>query len=495
MNPIRKNIIANFIGSSWIALMNLIFIPIYIDFIGIEAYGLIGFYTILLAIFSVLDMGLSTTVNRELARCVAFEDQAEQKANLVRTLEVIYWIIGGVICLIVLSLSGFIANKWIEGIFLSPKEIQQSVMIMGLVIAVQWPLSFYQGGLIGLEDQVLLNKVSASLATIRSGGAVLILWLHSPTIQAFFIWQIITSIFEVILLAVFLWKRINPLHQPRFQINILKNIWRFAAGISGITLVTLLLTNSDKIILSKMLPLEKFGYYSFAFSVAGVIYRVTNPIFTALFPNFSKLVAMEDRQRLTLQYSLGCQLVSVIIFPLAFFIAFFSKTILLLWTRDPTIVENTYILLTFLVIGTALNGLMYIPYAIELAHGWTKLTFYKNLIALVVLVPLMVILVRRYQAIGAAIIWIILNGSYVLFEPIIITRRFLKNEVRTWYIYDVGFPLVASLAVVGIGYWLIDGKPLSVYMMGSLAAVLGFAIIAAILSASQVRGLIFSKIR
>jgi len=44
MSQLKLNIIANYTGKAWTALMSLAFIPLYIKFIGIEAYGLIGFF-------------------------------------------------------------------------------------------------------------------------------------------------------------------------------------------------------------------------------------------------------------------------------------------------------------------------------------------------------------------------------------------------------------------------------------------------------------------
>ena len=71
--------------------MSLVFVPLYIKFMGIESYGLVGIFASLFALFGLLDMGLSTTLNRELARLSAVPDRAGEMRNLVRTLEIIYW--------------------------------------------------------------------------------------------------------------------------------------------------------------------------------------------------------------------------------------------------------------------------------------------------------------------------------------------------------------------------------------------------------------------
>lgn len=45
----KRNLIANYLGQSWTALMGLAFIPLYIKYLGIEAYGLIGLFALLQA--------------------------------------------------------------------------------------------------------------------------------------------------------------------------------------------------------------------------------------------------------------------------------------------------------------------------------------------------------------------------------------------------------------------------------------------------------------
>jgi hypothetical protein len=48
-------------------------------------------------------------------------------------------------------------------------------------------------GLMGLQRQVLLNAINMVANTLRGIGAVLLLWLVSLTIQAYFLWQIVAA--------------------------------------------------------------------------------------------------------------------------------------------------------------------------------------------------------------------------------------------------------------------------------------------------------------
>ena len=62
-------------------------------------------------------------------------------------------------------------------------------------------------------------------------------------------------------------------------------------------------------------------------------------------------------------------------------------------------------MLSFLVIGMALHGILTMPYALQLANGWTRLTIGTNVVAIVVLAPALVLLAKLYGGIGAAVVW------------------------------------------------------------------------------------------
>jgi hypothetical protein len=55
---LKKNVIANYFGIGWQALMGVAFVPLYIKYLGMEAYGLIGIFAILQAWLVLLDMGM-----------------------------------------------------------------------------------------------------------------------------------------------------------------------------------------------------------------------------------------------------------------------------------------------------------------------------------------------------------------------------------------------------------------------------------------------------
>jgi O-antigen/teichoic acid export membrane protein len=452
MSGIKRNIAANFAGSAWAALMSFLFIPFYIRFLGIEAYGLVGVFAILQTVLALLDLGSSTSLNRELARLSVKQQNALEMRDTVRTIEIPYWALALFIGVILLLTTPFLSSHWLKLDRLSPNTATQALSLMSLAVAIQLPSSLYAGGLMGLQRQLHYNMILVFIATFRNVGAVLALWLISPTIQAFFVWQCITALLQTLILGTFLWRSLpKASNRPKFKIHFLARLWRFTAGVGGISIFAVILTQLDKILLSRILPLDLFGYYILAGTVASSLGRVAGPIFNALYPRFSQLVAMGDLDELTLTYHKASQLMSVLVFPLVMIVAFFSQEILILWTQDTQLAESASLLLSFLMVGSALNAQMHVPYALQLAYGWTSLALYTNLVAVLVLGPMIYAMTSLYGPVGASAVWVILNTGYILISIQIMHRRLLPDQKWRWYKADIGKPLliVISIAVLG----------------------------------------------
>ena len=114
MSLLKLNLAANFVGKGWAALMGIIFVPLFIEFMGIESYGLVGFFTMLQATLVLLDLGLTTTLNREIARYSALDEKSQHIRDLVRTLELVYWGLAICIGVLIFILAPFIATGWIR---------------------------------------------------------------------------------------------------------------------------------------------------------------------------------------------------------------------------------------------------------------------------------------------------------------------------------------------------------------------------------------------
>ena len=388
MASIKINIAANFVGRIWSTFIGIIFVPIYIRFIGIEAYGLIGVFTTIQAILGLLDAGLSTTLNRELAKNGGTGEDKQYAVNLVFTMERIYLFIALATGILLIISSWFFASNWVNAEALDKSTVTLAFILMAINFTCQFPGSLYQGGLMGLQKQVPLNIILGGVSTIKAGGAILILWLISPTINAFLCWQILLSLIQLFFLRGVLLKSLPLSAIPaHFDRSTIKTAGRYAAGIMGISALTILLTQSDKIILSNLIKLTEFGYYALAATISGALAMVLFPVISAVFPRLTELVSKKNNEELVRLFHLSSQLVSFIIIPLGISLFIFSDDIILAWTRNLVLAQQAGPILKFLIIGSTINSLMTIPYQYTLSIGWLRFGINITLVALLFFLP------------------------------------------------------------------------------------------------------------
>jgi O-antigen/teichoic acid export membrane protein len=452
-----QNIAANFFGRGWGALLSIVLTPIYIELLGIEAYGLVGFFITLQAMLGVLDMGLGAAATREAAVFSGQTDGVRETRNLMRTLEWIYWGVASVIALVICLLASPIAHYWVNPQTLQPAEVRTAIMLMACVFGAQWPTSLYGGVLMGLQMQTSANILQATFATLRALGAVLVIQM-SPSVVSFFQWQVFVSIVQTIATAAYVWKQVPaPDHKPRFDVRLLHQIKRFAAEMSGMTLMATAFMQLDKLVLSRVLTLEHFGYYFAAVTAASGLYIIISPIFAALFPRFSQLLGRGEEASIRLLYDRASQLMAAAALPAMAVMVFFAEDLLMLWTRDPQTAENGATVLALLAIGNTLNGLMNVPYALQLASGKATLVLKANAVLMLVSVPAIIVLAYTLGGTGAAIAWVGYTLAFWIANAVIVGKGFAYLDRKSWLWSGHIRPAAVALLVAAAGYGVRQG--------------------------------------
>lgn len=494
MSLVRRNIVANMLGKGISALFTLIFVPLHLKYLGVEAYGLVGFYATMQTMFLLVDMGFSGAFTREIARLSVSADKAEVMRDLCRTFEVGFLIIGSIAAVLAVALSQTIASHWVHPENLSSSSIATAIGLMGVSIGLQFPFMIYQGGLLGLQRQSTLSGLNIVAGLLRGLGGLLVLMYLDSSINAFFGWQILVSIFQFFSGRFFVWRSLPRSEKLcRFNFGLVIPLWRFAAGMAGIAVCSVVLMQADKLILSRMITLERFGYYSLASMAAGIPFMLAAPINNAVYPRLTQLVALKQVSELALFYHRACQIMAVLVIPAGLFLVVFSKEFMLLWTGNPTVAQNTYQLISILAAGSTLLAIMYIPYALQLAFSWTKLALYFNISSIIILIPSMIWLTKMYGALGACFVWLILNAAYVLGMIQLMHKRVLPNEKLAWYRDDLGKPLSAVLLIMIISKHIIDPAMPKLVLAFLLILTLLISTFGAAMSAPLIRLMVLAR--
>jgi O-antigen/teichoic acid export membrane protein len=445
---LRTNILSNYAGQIWMAAMGVLFLPQYIHILGMEAFGFVGLMLSFQAILQLFDFGIGSATNRELSRRVHDPALADGTRDLVRTSEIIIWLLMVAAALLIWIFSGLMVDHWLHLQSIGRGDANRDVTIMGIAIALYWPSLFYANCLSGLERQPTLNLINVLFTTLRYAGVLpVLLWL-SPSIKAFLWWYAAVGAGQSVATAVAVWRTLpKGTRFARWRIEELHGSRHFAGGLFSVSILALGVSQVDRLILASLRPLEDLGQYTLALSVASGLGRMVQPMFNALYPRFSRLVARHDVTTLRELYHLSSQYLAVVIASVATILIVFAHGVLLLWTGDAILANKVAPPLSMLVAGYALNGLMNIPYAMQLAHGWTRLAVGLNAASLFLGIPLCVWAVQRYGITGATLPWLFANLASVVIGIPLMHRRLLRSEMAAWYLRDNLPPILVAMVV------------------------------------------------
>jgi O-antigen/teichoic acid export membrane protein len=446
---LARNTVANVAGTFWSIAVGLLCVPMFIRLLGAEGFGLVGVFLTLQGIIAIFDLGVGPTLNRELARLEAIDGEGTH--DLVFTLQAIYWIVALAIGAVIFVLAPLVAAHWVHPQSLSVTEVRFCIRMMGVALALQFPFVFYQCGMLGLQRHVQFNAFSAVIATLRAPGILLLLWLGGASPRMFFAGQILVSAAATAGAALLLWRSLPAGGSAAFRRELLGRHWRFGAAWSASSLANLALLQGDKIILSAMLPLGAFGYYTMAQRLVSGLYAIVVAVDGAIFPRFSAAAALDDEADLARSYHHGAQLMAVLLMPVATVAAFFSREILRVWTGDAAAVEQTHTVLTLLVAGMLLHGIYHAPYYLQVAHDRWRLIAQTNTGLLLTILPAYVVMAKLYGALGAAAVWVILNIGYLTTVPRM-HRTLLTTELRRWLAGDVLLPLAGAAGITAAAH-------------------------------------------
>ncbi|MBK6700299.1 MAG: oligosaccharide flippase family protein [Saprospiraceae bacterium] len=447
-------------------------------YLGVEQYGLIGFYASLQSIFLLLDLGMSSTITQEIAKENESLEKKHRIVNLTFTLECIYWTLSIIAFLVLFLLANFLAKTWFIDSNLSQEKIAYCVQLMSVLLFFRLPLGLYIGAMTGLQHQSILNYFSLTVELLKFISILLSFIYFNGDIVSFLIIQICFSILLIFGLRIFVWMKINMLKlKAMWSYFLLQDVRKFSLGVAGITIASIILTQADKFILVNFISLKDFGYYTLAFSIASIPSKIVGTIATVFYPKLVKQFSINNLKELSRVYHEGCQFISILIIPISIIVIFFTPEILNLWFLDIHLVHELVFLVRIFIIGFLFNGFMTMPYYLQLSIQWTKLSFYKNMVAFVLLVPLVYWLAIHYGIYGAAWFWLILNLLYIFIEIPIMHKVILPLEMKVWYWEDILLPIILVLSLDIIFYKLLNYSIISnIIIIASICLLVLFQI-------------------
>lgn len=451
---LKKNIFANYASQIYLTLIGIVMVPLYIKYMGAEAYGLVGFFAMLQTWFNLLDMGLTPTMTRETARFHGGSTDAFSYRRFVRVLEHIFLIVALIGGAGIVAASAYIAHDWLQASQLPVAEVQTAVQLMAMIIAMRWMCGLYRGAISGSERLVWLGGYNSIIATLRFVAVLPVLMFVGATPTIFFSFQFGVAVIEFVGLLFYAYCLLPSIPAEKrlpWDWTPLKPTLKFSLTIAFTSSVWILVTQTDKLVLSKLLPLADYGYFTLAVLVASVVMVISGPISGAIMPRMAKLDACGDHHGLIRVYRQATQLVAVIAGAASVTVAYCAEPLLWAWTGNTALAHQAAPILILYAIGNGIMAVSAFPYYLQYAKGDMRLHLIGNAVFVVLLIPSIIWAASHYGGVGAGYVWLVMNlFSFVAWLPIV-HRKFAPGLNVKWYFQDV---LVIFFAAVIAGYGL-----------------------------------------
>ncbi|ENM3874180.1 TPA: lipopolysaccharide biosynthesis protein [Vibrio cholerae] len=428
------------------AVLPLLFIPLIIGEVGIQQYGLISFMLLMMSFLGLLDAGISGGMVRVLS--ISKTNIEEFTAALKLWLNVFLFIIGISVLIFFLFVVGadFLASSWLEA-DLSLSLMNQSLIMIGVILSLTFLKGFLTSKLVGFEKQVQLSVWQVVITSCQYIIPYYILKIYGSDVDVY-LTAVAFFCFIDCLVMYFLGfyysksiskklfsyeeKVITNSDISRYQfLGFVKN----CIHLSGLTIIWTVSTQIDKLVLSKYVSIETFSYYQIAAQVALSVNLVIMPINQFLMPRLASLYSSGD----FLNYS------GLIIRFFTFFVIFFAlftpmyfpfgKYILSFWLGDIALTENVSVYLKWLIFSAVIQSFSNFIFLFYYSTNRLNQQFYAYLVYSFITIPGSVFIVIKYGAEVCAIFSLV---SSILFFTvwglITLNSYFEKPQLKIFFL-------------------------------------------------------------
>ncbi|MDY7559573.1 oligosaccharide flippase family protein [Pseudomonas sp. 10B1] len=443
-----RNTTLSYVGQAYALLVGILIMPFYLGHLGAEAYGLIGFFSVMQAWLQLLDAGLSPSLVRAVAHQQGLANQEHSAGHLLRSFEIMFLPMAVICTSAIYAASPWIAAKWLNAQTLDLETLISCISMMGVIIALRLYATLYKSGIQGLEQHAWLNIANVIIATLRYFGGLVLVSTLSQDPRDFFEFQIMVGLIEALIFGARAYQQIPAPHFfSGFNWSLVKPIIPFAASMSLTTVLWIVLTQMDKVLLSEMLLLKEYGYFSLVALITTGILMLANPLAQTLLPRLTVLVA-EGREGDMHTLFLGAsRFVCTLLFPLAAVIGFHAESLIFAWTGDPVAAHWSRSILLWYALGSAIMAASSFQFYLQYAYAKLHLHVWYSVVSAIVTVPAMVLAIHYQGAYGAALAWFGLRLVSFFVWPSIVHNRFAPGVHGLWVHDIVRITLMTAIGI------------------------------------------------
>jgi len=401
---LARNTFYNLLGYVLPLPVAVVIIPLLIEGMGTERFGVLSIAWIVIGYFGLLDMGIGRATTKFVAEDIARGEQRKLRELVLVSLALLsgFGLLGG---LLLALLAGVITT----GLLNIPENLLRETQNAFYLLAVSIPIVLLTAGVRGvLEAQQrfgVINavKIPSSLATFIVPFLVL---SFSNSLYPIVGMLVITRAVALIFYLYICWKGL-PLAGGGISLkkHYFGRLLRFGGWLSVSNIIAPLLGNMDRFFIGSILTMTAVTWYVTPYDMINKLFIFPIGMLGVIFPAFSVYAAVST-ESLIILHRRAVNYILIAMTPIVLMTIVLAGPFLHIWLGDEFALRSTLVL-QILGAGVLFSSVARVPYNALQAMGRPDLTAKIFLIELPFYLAFLFILTKSFGIVGVAILWLV----------------------------------------------------------------------------------------
>jgi O-antigen/teichoic acid export membrane protein len=380
--------------------LSLALIPIYLKLLGPNQWGVVAICMAIQGFMGLLDAGLGQIMPRDIARAAG---EREAEARVFRVFSRAYMALG----LFGLVVGQFAVPWLIAHWFSQAQGVGDETDLALRLVLVQFLFQFANGAHTGywngLQAQKLANFRQCAFGTVKHVGALALVYFWRADALAYLMSFALVSALEWWVNRRTMRRDLGEFYDGVVSVDDFRVLAREAGVLALGVLIGMLVSQVDRIVLSRSVDVASFGRYVIVANLGLAFMQLQYPLMRAFFPRIVRTDASGSGSSLR-QLGLGVLLLCVL--PCAL-VAAVAPWLLSVWLGNPQMVTEGTAPLRLILGAVAVNAMYHLIYQRILALGQGRIVLLINVAVLMLVTPLAVVAAREYGIVAGGLAWLL----------------------------------------------------------------------------------------
>lgn len=445
---VGRNTIYNLVGSAIPMVLGLITVPVYLELVGTDRYGVLAIAWLLLGYFGLFDLGLGRATTYQIA---ALKDATDDERARVFWSAIIINLVMGIVGGLVLLLS---AHYFFSYLFkvddaLKP-EIAASMPLLSLAVPIATLSGVLSGALIGRGQFFWTNLISIASTSLFQIFPLAIAWLHGPNLSQLLLAAISARLVGIVALWIGCHYLVAGRLAPRFDFTKARILLGYGGWVTLTSLFAPALVAVDRFAIGAVLGAAAVTIYTVPFQLAQRIAMVPSAVSAALYP-YLPSASPEERDAMS---NLSVRALASVLGVPALIGILLLHPFLDLWV-GPVLGSQSATVGRLLIYGFWINAFAMLHYGRIEATGRPDMVVKVHAMEIPVYLALVYVMMKNFGLVGCAAALILRNTADYCLLSYAATGRIWNPRLLVAHgvLLGAGLALASYAAYDSVAWW------------------------------------------